>query len=80
MLIDLKKNFTGEMEKKNHHGNIVVECTLGIVYMDFLRLKLKFPGTLGVCIVCDGGSGICSSFCKDGDTGLIPMQAGVGCA
>lgn len=61
------------MEKSNY-GNIVVECILGILYMDFLRLKQKFPGTLGVWIVGGRGSGIC----KDGDTGLIPVQAGVG--
>lgn len=77
MLIDLKK-ITGEMEK-NNHGNIVVECTPGILYMDFLSLKQKFPGTLGVWIVGTRSSGICSAFWKDGNTDLIPMLAGVGC-
>lgn len=56
-----------------------MECTLGIVYIDFFRLKEKFPDTLGVWTVSGRGSGICSAFCKDGDKDLIPMQAGVGC-
>lgn len=43
----------------------MVECTLEIVYMDFLRLKHNFPGTLGVCTVGGGGSGICSAFFKE---------------
>lgn len=58
---------------------MVVKCTLGIVCMDFFRLKQKFPDTLGVWIVSGRGSGICSAFYEDGDTDLIPMQAGVGC-
>lgn len=57
----------------------MVKGTLGMVYMDFLRLEQKFPGTPGMWIMGGGGSDICSAFCKDGDTGLIPMQARVGC-